>query len=340
MASLEDAAPIGSSTSELPAQDESAVEPVALTPEVEPSRATPRANPQTSTVATTKVPTSKPTPHDKGKAKAPDPEEERKARSQAEAQQQLKKIREEKAERERVLKQVKQDQADRRKREREKARKPPTSDTTNSEQSAKPHTRRPPPPTNEIRIQVRLFDGTSIRSTFTTTQTIHSDVRPWIDSQRPDGNTPYTLKQILTPQPSRSITLSEEGESLENLGIGRTANLVMVPVRTYTEAYASAAPGLAVRGASAGINLVRGTVGTVFGAVGSMLGFGQVTASDNTLGGRTTAGSGSGEENDAERKSGGSGGINIRTLHDQQDEQRDQQFYNGNQVCLGHDEYA
>lgn len=52
--------------------------------------------------------------------------------------------------------------------------------------------------TEEYRLQVRLFDGSSVRSSFSPLDTIHDGVRPWLDRQCADGTCPYTLKHILT----------------------------------------------------------------------------------------------------------------------------------------------
>jgi hypothetical protein len=250
--------------------------------------------------------------------------------------QQRKREQQQRQERERILRQIQQDKEDRRHREEQRkasaiaSEQEPTVSTT-----SQPSTSSTP---QQFRLQVRLFDGTSIRSSFSPAQTIHGDIRPWLDEQRSDGNTPYTLKHILTPLPNRTISDSEEEQTLTDLGLGPTANLVMVPVQSYTEAYASVGPALPVRGLYAGYNLLLGTIDSVAGAVGSFLGIGTATPSNSDSDPQTHPGepsgpsSGSGNNGRDRTRGPGTSNINVRTLRDQRDERGDHQFYNGNQV--------
>jgi hypothetical protein len=129
------------------------------------------------------------------------------------------------------------------------ARVPPVSQESKPVTEKKPArpTEEPKPqppiprgPPSQYRLQVRLFDGRSIRSSFTPTQTIRGDVRPWLDEHMEDDHRPYNLKHILTPLPNRTLSVAEESQTLRDLSLGSTANLVMVPVQTYTTAYAAA----------------------------------------------------------------------------------------------------
>lgn len=242
--------------------------------------------------------------------------------------QRRKREQDEKKERERILALIRHDNEERKaKEERRKVPHVPKDTDT------------PPKPyrklQSENRIQVRLFDGTSIRSSFSPSQTIRGDVRPWIDGERTDGDTPYTLKHILTPLPNQTVSDAEEDQKLRDLELGPTASFVMVPVKTYTEAYA-ATSSLPVRGIYAGYNLVTDTIGAVTGVLGTVLGFGQGQPSQTTQS----------PSNDATPEVAGGGtlrrnnttasrmtGSNVRTLHDHRSEQP-QEFYNGNQVCL------
>jgi hypothetical protein len=178
-------------------------------------------------------------------------------------------------------------------------------------------------PPSQYRLQVRLFDGRSIRSSFTPTQTIRGDVRPWLDEHMEDDHRPYNLKHILTPLPNRTLSVAEESQTLRDLSLGSTANLVMVPVQTYTTAYA-AAGSLPARGISAVYNVVSGVASTATGIVGSMLGYGSSAPADESQ----SATPPPGENAQRPRPSG----PNIRTLRDQQNERGVSQFYNGNQV--------
>jgi hypothetical protein len=188
--------------------------------------------------------------------------------------------------------------------------------------ATKPAVPRGPP--TEYRLQVRLFDGSSVRSSFTPTQSIRDDVRPWLDQKMEGDNRPYNLKHILTPLPSETLSVAQESQTLRDLGLGSTANLVMVPVSTYTDAY-SAAGSLPVRGISAIYNLASSAASTATGIVGSFLGYGSATpASDTASSSAPSAGGNSQRSRTA--------GPNIRTLRDQQDGRGNSQLYNGNQV--------
>jgi UBX domain len=182
------------------------------------------------------------------------------------------------------------------------------------------------PKTTDVRIQVRTFDGSTLRTTLSPKSTITADVRPWID-QSADNNLPYNLKIILTPLPNKNIEASEEEYSLSDLGIKGSCTLVMVPVKGYVESYSGSTPtGLVGSAVSNGYNLVTGTVGGIFGGVRSMLGYGRQPQQDPQV--DTTA---------VESRSGQTAGqsqrnVKVRTLADQrrEDRGRDQQFYNGN----------
>jgi len=136
-----------------------------------------------------------------------------------------------------------------------------------------------------------------------------------------DDTRPYNLKHILTPLPNRTLSVAEESQTLQDLNLGSTANLVMVPVQTYTTAYA-AAGSLPGRGISAMYNVVSGVASTATGIVGSILGYGASTPANESESVTPP------RENARARPTG----PNIRTLRDQQNERGDSQFYNGNQV--------
>lgn len=194
------------------------------------------------------------------------------------------------------------------------------------EPKPKPPVPRGPP--KEYRLQVRLFDGSSVRSTFTPKQTIRNEVRSWLDQQMTDDNRPYNLKHILTPLPSRTLSMSEESQTLEELGLGSTANLVMVPVQSFTSAYSASASSLPVRGISAVYNMASSVASSATSFVGSFIGYGQETAPKEPEPQSSSSASAPASNSRNTRSSG----LNIRTLHDQQNDGRDSQLYNGNQV--------
>ncbi|KAI2032245.1 hypothetical protein LOZ12_002221 [Ophidiomyces ophidiicola] len=248
--------------------------------------------------------------------------------------QQLSREAQERKERERVLALIRQDKKERKiKDEQNKVTLQTTSQTSD------PHTEssKPKLKSSEYRLQVRLFDGSSIRSCFSPTQTLNRDVRAWIDSHRTDGNTPYNFKQILTPLPNKTISISEEGQNLSDIGLGPSANLVMVPVHNYTDAYATSESSLPVRGLYAGYNLVTSAVGAVAGTLTTFLGLGgsQTTPQQGENGGpgvgHPVAAADTSENTSRDTRP--SRANKVRTLYDHQSDDGDRQFYNGNQVC-------
>lgn len=241
------------------------------------------------------------------------------------------------------MRQIEADKADRREREERRralaraeavaeARSSDGADGLIDKQLANEDTRRQtsarPSSSKDCAVQVRVLDGSTIRSRFPSHQTLRTHVRAWVDEQRSDGDVPYTFKQILAPKPNRAITISEEEESLQDLGLTPSATLVMVPVQGSIAAYGSGGPGLLSRGFSAGYGLVSGGVGVVTGALGAVLGVGQSPQPANT-----PPVSSSGDARSLlSTPPSTAGGINVRTLRDQQAAGDDHQFYNGNQV--------
>ncbi|GLA29519.1 hypothetical protein ACMYSQ_003966 [Aspergillus niger] len=206
----------------------------------------------------------------------------------------------------------------------------PSSPAAPKETITEPAERRQPSPPKQYRLQVRLFDGSSVRSSFTPTQTIRNDVRPWLDSQM-EERSPYNLKHILTPLPNRTLTIADEEQTLAELGLGSSANLVMVPIQSYTEAYSGAGASLPARAVSSAYGLVSSAVGTATGLVGSFFGYGTTQSSGNEA--APAPGTASSGSNDAgRRRVNASRGPIIRTLRDAQNEGDDRQFYNGNQL--------
>ncbi|RAH75525.1 UBX domain protein [Aspergillus aculeatinus CBS 121060] len=207
--------------------------------------------------------------------------------------------------------------------------------TPPSPQTEAPQVHQPPSPPKQYRLQVRLFDGSSVRSSFSPSQTIRADVRPWLDTQMLEEKRPYNLKHILTPLSNRTLTIAEEEQSLAELGLGSSANLVMVPISTYTDAYSAAGSSLPVRAVSSAYGLFTSAVGTATGLVGSFLGYGSTVQNPSSAqtGSPSTSTS---STSDADRRARPAGTSNrgpiIRTLRDQRDEQENNQFYNGNQL--------
>ncbi|KAH8802782.1 hypothetical protein F5884DRAFT_684069 [Xylogone sp. PMI_703] len=237
---------------------------------------------------------------------------------------QKKRLKEDKDERLRILKQVENDKIERRKREaqrkvEESLRNPENSHGAVSRREAtngpQPHSQTR---SQQCAIQARLFDGQTIRSRFPATGSLRADVRPWIDAQQQEIGSAYTFKQVLTPMPNKNISISEEEQSLESLGLCPNATLILVPIERFTTAFGSGSMGGVVTGTlSTGYSLVSSTVNAVTGLLGGL--FGGNTASSTSNSGQVL-----------ESQPRITSQINVRTLRDRENSPGSQQFYNGN----------
>lgn len=256
------------------------------------------------------------------------------------AQEQRKRQLEANEERQRILKAIENDKAERKERESqrralaeiEQAGVENASRVSKSANERIPKTWGAAAHMQQCSLQVRLFDGTTIRSKFEPQHTLNKDVRPWLARQRTDGDTPYTFKRILTPQMNKTVSISEEEESLQSLGLLPSATLVMVPIRGYTEIYSNdrgmvgKALSLGYTAASAGGSLLRGTLGSV-------LGFGRATL--DTGGTELEGGFDRSKSDNNHQQAAATGGqqrIKYRTLYQQQAERENNELYNGNHL--------
>lgn len=185
-------------------------------------------------------------------------------------------------------------------------------------------------------LQIRLFDGSSIRGKFAPDTTLALAVRTWIKEASPAGGAdiPYTFRQILAPQPSRSIEVSEEHQSLFDLGLAPSATLVLVPVAGYTNAYSDPNAGYLSSAWSFAYNCASTAGGLLGSAISYIPGMGRLymggtsdpQEASNVVGAQM-AGSDSAPRPE---------NIKVKTLFDQQTEQarkdkeRAAEFYNGN----------
>ncbi len=255
-----------------------------------------------------------------------------KAKQATYAAQQRKRQQEAKLERDRILQQIEHDKAERKEKEEQRkalarADAEEKDDSALADEQLKKEINRPRPTrSKECAIQVRMFDGSNIRHKFLSDATLRIDVRAWIDKERLDGDIPYTFKQILTPLPNRTLSISNEEESLQSLGLTPSATLIMVPVQGYTAAYGH--QGFVSRGASTGYSVISVGAGMITGALRMILGLGQATVRTNEAQENPVMG-------DTEPETRGAGStINIRTLRDQREDRDSHQLYNGNQVRI------
>lgn len=251
------------------------------------------------------------------------------------ADEQRNRNKEARLERERILKTIESDKAARKEREQQKrllvqgepstaaAQRPVQTDTTPGRSS------------NVCAIQIRLFDGSSLRTRFDPSATLATSVRTYI-SQNSQTDVPYEFRQILLPNPSRNISVGEENESLRSLGLTPSATLVLVPIKGYTDAYTGGG-SLVSKGFNAGFGLISGAASMLGNAVGSVMGY--AGSSD----GQGPYVAGTADESEPSNTAGdriahGSAGINIRTLGDQRREAGEStELYNGNQVSTFED---
>lgn len=182
----------------------------------------------------------------------------------------------------RILAQIEADKADRKARAAKAANRDEETSSPLRPATAAATSLRRAGPAAICSLQIRLFDGRAVKGRFDPrTTTLAEGVRKWVaeqqkqepstaDSATPPDNTPYTFRQILAPAPNRTIEVSEEHKSLEELDLAPTATLVLVPVPgAHADAYAGAgggvvgaAAGLAWRAAGAVWSLVPGWGGS------------------------------------------------------------------------------
>lgn len=146
-----------------------------------------------------------------------------------------KKKQDERDERQRILRRIEDDKRERREREAQERQARLLLSATEDD-GASPRQQ----PVEEIQLpargfgthcslQIRLLDGSTMRSRFPSDVKLSKEVREWIDENRTDSDEPYTFRVVLTPLPNKAIEPSEEADSLRDLGLSPSATLVMVP---------------------------------------------------------------------------------------------------------------
>ena len=302
---------------------------------------------------------STPSANAKGKQKATSTPEHRpvtslgsanKAQQQARAALQKKK-REEAEELARIKARIEADkaarkvEAERRKAEREQER----NQTAQTAPSLHTSTSARGSQAKKVNLNVRLFDGRTIRSTFPREATLQGEVRSWVDSEfsklaQDDENInhnqlpPYYFRHILPPQPSRELSAGDESQSLGDIDMAPSATLVLVPVKGYTQAYTghnSGAVGVTTGIIGGAFNLITSTVGYVGSTLGSFLGSDSGPTPAQGQGGGHTMGPRPSREPQHDPVLDNTG-IRVRTLADQR-AREPQQFYNGNQASHYHE---
>ncbi|KAL2261600.1 hypothetical protein VTK26DRAFT_3809 [Humicola hyalothermophila] len=247
-------------------------------------------------------------------------------------------------ERERILKAIEDDKAARRARKAEtEAERKRAAEAAAEKGTAAPFAPASPffPTTGKLSehcsLQVRLFDGSTIRSRFSSDETLR-DVRRWVDDARKDGGAerrPYVFKVLLTPRPSRTIDVTEEGKSLQELGLTPSSTLILLRAPPkYAAAYPPSSPAGGVADPQGNVfqrfiayvlAIVTGFFGTVFAFLSTMFSISGPPAAPEPAVSRTTqsqAGGGAGANRNPRRR--------IAGLDRAEERRNDQQFYNGN----------
>jgi hypothetical protein len=283
---------------------------------------------------------------DKGKQRAEDPDSAKnKARIDWVQQQSKRKI-EAKEEKLRIMARIEADKRERKTREleRKQAAAAIAGEPLPSQSSALPgsSSTKMPPTSGTCALQVRLFDGSSIKGRFKHDSTLATAVREWIKQTSPAGGAdiPFNFRQILTPHPSRTIEISEEGQTLSDVGLMPTATLVLVPVAGFTEAYSSGGGG-GILGSAYG--MVSGAFGLAGSALGYVTGFG--SSSDSQSGEGIYMGGTADEQEpsnvqgsrmanaDSGTAQSGPSRIRVKTMAEQRAESENgAEFYNGNSL--------
>ncbi|PTB80138.1 hypothetical protein M440DRAFT_1467494 [Trichoderma longibrachiatum ATCC 18648] len=248
------------------------------------------------------------------------------ARVYQQAEQLKKRRQSELEERRRILKRIEDDREERRLRasqkEQQRIESRRASDATASASTMQ--SKLPSTSTRKVSemasIQVRLFDGSTIRSRFKTVDPL-TVVRQWVDETRGESKGPYTFKQVLTPLPNKNIDATEESKSIGELGLIPSSTLVLIPVQKYSSAYR--ADDRQQSPWSKLLALILGFFTWLLGLVG--LGGGQRAARGDTEIGRR------GSTPDATARTASE--ERNRRVRGLQNLQRDHQLYNGNSVC-------
>lgn len=258
------------------------------------------------------------------------------------SQQLAEKQRQAREERARVLKLIADDRAERkakeelRRQEREAERSASSATGPTQQASEAPATA----PSSSVQrkhdqcaIQVRLFDGSTIRTRLPATATLAQDVRPWIDENRTDGKDPYSFKVILTPLPNRAIDhATEEDKTLQELDLTPSSTLVLTPMDRYVTAYTNMNAGLGnpvSRLVTAVLAFVVNILGGIAGAIGGGGGAARGDDQGEDAGHELTSSPSSSTQAQA---TGRDGGGRIQGFQNPDDRRKDYQLYNGNSV--------
>ncbi|KAK3388966.1 hypothetical protein B0T20DRAFT_90080 [Sordaria brevicollis] len=282
-----------------------------------------------------------------------------------------KKQQEAREERQRILKAIEDDKAARKARQLEKQREREASLGVNNEKGKGkgkeegeglpfapaspmlPRGNQPLQTTGHCALQVRLTDGSNIRSRFSAEKDTVREVREWVEATVPTlKKGKYTFKVLLTPLPSKKIEQEEETKTLGELGLAPSSTLILVPTTSTSSRGSFAGSGASAQDVEGGNVFQRligflvaffNTIVAFFTTLFSVSGPPNASASPEQVAAevreqqraeRATA-SGRSLGGGAAVQRGTTAGSRIKGLGDtrREEEERkrsEQQFYNGN----------
>jgi hypothetical protein len=255
-----------------------------------------------------------------------------------------KKQREAREERERILKAIEDDKVARKAQRAEAAAARRASVASEKAESAPFAPASPIIPTTgklseHCALQVRLFDGSTIRNRFSSSETL-KDVRKWVDDTREDGKQAYIFKVLLTPLPSKTIDVTEEDKTLQALDLAPSSTLILLRVPKFKTAYSSSARrpvagepqggGVFQRIIAYLLAIITGFFSTISAFFSTLISTSGPPAAPDSASSRTSQ-SQVAADAAARRRNGRLGEVD----HSETEGQRnDQQFYNGNSVSV------
>ena len=252
-----------------------------------------------------------------------------------------KKQREAREERQRILKAIEDDKVARKaqKAEVESIRRASMASEQRPDPTLFAPARQSPPPTGKrsehCALRVRLFDGSTIRSGFSSNDTL-KDVRKWVNETREDGKQPFVFKVLLTPLPSRTVDIADETKSLQELELAPSSTLILLrPARKYKAAFSSSEKAAAGEPQA---NVFQRLIAYILAILNGFLSTITSFLSNPLSPARPSAASGSSTSQtsqsqaaaDAARRRGGK----VAGLDHADERRNEQQFYNGNSVSL------
>ncbi|WPH01402.1 Hypothetical protein R9X50_00424700 [Acrodontium crateriforme] len=281
----------------------------------------------------------------KGKQPAKDEGEQFALKSRADwLQQQKQKKDEAKRERERILERIEADKLERKLRsQRQKENEAVDANASLSfapESTLKSSGDKGKKLGGKTALQVRLLDGSSIRSRFDAdTATLSGDVRSWIKERSSAGQHAvtgsYSFRHVLPLKPARAIDVTEESKTLRELELVPDATLVLVPM----VGSGSEAGGVVSKIFNMIWNFILALVtliGSIFGLTSSNppTGNSQATPSVDIASTGATIGATTGSSTTTDDSSKAK--IRVKTLADQRAEAEGKkgstEFYNGNSL--------